>query len=685
MYRIQDNGIAIKASQPCNFDILRYYAVLSETVLSNAFAPFFVRWNVNDRVFSGEFKNIAALIQLMNDWDVGGNWAFETEENFILGGNPLNNYGKLTIEILLANSSIVADYSTRLSPKNAGIPLGIGEHQVTIQDLATNCMDTIQVKVVCTTLDTIAIALDIGQTRTLCLNNEELLSEVSTIKNMNLTSDFYSIEPQTVDCLKISGIKLGMDSMLLLACDSFGVCDTTFLIVSVRKKLTKIRQLVSKLGETSTFCINPNELALPGNIVVFSDACGSDTPEIAALAYDKSSLCFTYTGVATGKDSICTLVCDNFGNCDTLQFKISVARAEVVYDTLFVNVDKVKDCLNIDGLLGLNILMDETCHSKQVDSKIEFKLDPNTLCVEYSGKTLGRDSACVWLVDEFGNAKLKVYQIDVIQATVAYVQDSVFINETINFCVDSIELRGNPVRLFNICPRSSGSLVEFFISSDYCLEITGVDLGKEEACLVLCDDLGYCDTTFLTVVVVPYQFPPQATNDNASTNQNTPVVINVQANDDTKGGINVISVVNPPKYGRAIVLSNGTIQYFPDNQSCRGKDEFGYLICNNTGCDNATVTIEVQCDGVEVYTGFSPNGDGWNDVFFIANIESKPNNLLRVFNRWGNLVYEINGYKNNWNGNWNGKLLPDGTYFYILEITEEDKTLTYKGSVEIHR
>ncbi|NJL77495.1 MAG: hypothetical protein HC892_23095 [Saprospiraceae bacterium] len=183
--------------------------------------------------------------------------------------------------------------------------------------------------------------------------------------------------------------------------------------------------MVAQLGTTNTFCINRNELALPGNIVSFTAACEQTSPTVASLSYDVLSLCLTYTGTAVGKDSICTVVCDYFGNCDTLQFRIAIAEPEIIFDTVFINVDRVKQCLDVGGLLGVNILMDETCQSQEPNTKLDFQFDPRTLCVEYIGEALGRDSACVWLIDEFGNAKLTIFQITVIQPTIAYVLDSI--------------------------------------------------------------------------------------------------------------------------------------------------------------------------------------------------------------------------------------------------------------------
>ena len=84
---------------------------------------------------------------------------------------------------------------------------------------------------------------------------------------------------------------------------------------------------------------------------------------------------------------------------------------------------------------------------------------------------------------------------------------------------------------------------------------------------------------------------------------------------------------------------------------------------------------------VEVFNVISPNGDGINDVLTIDKIEFFPNNTLEIVNRWGVLVYKVNGY-NNSNTFFNGyanqgkvisksKKLPTGTYFYKLQFKQE--------------
>ncbi|RDY61699.1 gliding motility-associated C-terminal domain-containing protein [Flagellimonas nanhaiensis] len=98
----------------------------------------------------------------------------------------------------------------------------------------------------------------------------------------------------------------------------------------------------------------------------------------------------------------------------------------------------------------------------------------------------------------------------------------------------------------------------------------------------------------------------------------------------------------------------------------------------------------------EIYTGITPNGDGINDYFRIDGIESYPNNTLRIFNRWGVLIYETEGYgleNNLFKGFSEGRAtilkertLPSGTYFYILTFPNENPGQeNYSGYIYINR
>ncbi|WP_379952735.1 gliding motility-associated C-terminal domain-containing protein [Dokdonia sp. R78006] len=99
---------------------------------------------------------------------------------------------------------------------------------------------------------------------------------------------------------------------------------------------------------------------------------------------------------------------------------------------------------------------------------------------------------------------------------------------------------------------------------------------------------------------------------------------------------------------------------------------------NNDGePDDPTITVlDVEQD-LEIFNEISPNGDGVNETFVIQGLQNYPNNVLRIYNRWGNIVFEEANYKNNFDGTSNGRAtvergekLPVGTYYYLLDLND---------------
>ena len=87
-------------------------------------------------------------------------------------------------------------------------------------------------------------------------------------------------------------------------------------------------------------------------------------------------------------------------------------------------------------------------------------------------------------------------------------------------------------------------------------------------------------------------------------------------------------------------------------------------------CDVATVEVKVVDSSEDCFAPnvITPNNDGMNDVLRIPCVASDPQSQLKVFNRWGDLVYETASYRNDWGGTYNGNPLPNGTYFYLLQM-----------------
>ncbi|HEX8060537.1 MAG TPA: FG-GAP-like repeat-containing protein [Cyclobacteriaceae bacterium] len=91
----------------------------------------------------------------------------------------------------------------------------------------------------------------------------------------------------------------------------------------------------------------------------------------------------------------------------------------------------------------------------------------------------------------------------------------------------------------------------------------------------------------------------------------------------------------------------------------------------NGGC-TATASITVQVDGSMKFTNvFTPNGDGFNDLWVIQGIETLGNCTITVFDSFGSQIFEQKGYQNNWDGTYNGKKVPRGTYYYIVNCPDK--------------
>ena len=97
---------------------------------------------------------------------------------------------------------------------------------------------------------------------------------------------------------------------------------------------------------------------------------------------------------------------------------------------------------------------------------------------------------------------------------------------------------------------------------------------------------------------------------------------------------------------------------------------FTVTITDSNGCEfTDQVTVCVKEDTFKPVSIITPNGDGKNDELYFGGLSDYPDNTLRIFNRWGNLIFEAEGYQvygDLFKGLRNGDRLPADTYYYIL-------------------
>lgn len=165
---------------------------------------------------------------------------------------------------------------------------------------------------------------------------------------------------------------------------------------------------------------------------------------------------------------------------------------------------------------------------------------------------------------------------------------------------------------------------------------------------------------------------PQAQNDTFELDFGQTDILNVINNDVLVPGF-TIEVLQDPMQGSLLLRPDKNIEYVPDPVFI-GADEFIYRICSEACpdiCSIATVSLQIgDLNNCVVPSLFTPNNDGVNDNFLVPCFEADifPNNIVSIFNQWGDEVYRSENYQNDWQGTYNGADLPASTYYYVVEF-----------------
>lgn len=676
----------------CAFDTLVVYSY-TDLFGQGDLGPYEVTsWNIGGTIFTGVFQDIPALVDSMNIWDPMGNWSSDTLAQTISGGSPGLNYGFMEINATLFGTSSTLGANFAFFPRGFSIVLSENTQEVVIRSLLNGCADTLIANVFCTNIDTIYEEIIVNTQDTICLDASELPGNIDTIYNYcpgSVDDVTITFLPDT-SCFILDGLTVGMDTACMVVCDDLGFCDTTIVIIDVLDNDQTVIDTIFT-GVTETYCIDTTLLNLIGAVDTIYNGCPELSDGNVEFDIQADSYCVDYTGLEIGTDTACIVLCDTFGFCDTVDFYITVIDDPFnIVDTIMVD-EEVTYCIDTSILtIGAVDTIYNDCPDFSGD-EVVFEIDPDSLCITYTGIDIGVDTACIVLCDSLDNCDTLNITVVVIPDNTGdfgpdWFVDTVYINQTEIHCVDTIDLPGNIVSIENVCPDVATGDVDFDLNPfDYCVSYTGDSLGVDTACIVICDDLGNCDTTYFAIYVVEFFDLPNLNDDYDTTSIGTPVVINIKSNDSLFGGIDTVYILDEPIYGTASINLDCSATYIAGDEFCEREDQFTYVACNPIGCDTATVYVYITCEDIVIFNAVSANDDGVNDTFFVSGIEDYPDNVLRIYNRWGNLVYSTTGYQNDWRGTYNNELaLPDGTYFYLLELNDEDGRV-FSGYLELYR
>ncbi|MEZ4885247.1 MAG: Ig-like domain-containing protein [Chitinophagales bacterium] len=237
-------------------------------------------------------------------------------------------------------------------------------------------------------------------------------------------------------------------------------------------------------------------------------------------------------------------------------------------------------------------------------------------------------------------------------------------------------------------------------------------VGTDSFQYLITDPTGRTDTAWVFITIdststnPPIEGEVVAMDDATTTTESVDVVIPVLENDFLPADSLVTSIdiriVQPALSGTALE-GDTSVLYMPDLDFV-GIDSFRYELCvtfinDSVACDTALVVVNVESNNClpKFANAFSPNNDGINDLFLIEGSEACFNeefpSSLMIFNRWGDVVYQVDNYDNTaaWDGTWqeSSKDVPDGTYFYVFSYqlfeTETVVPRNKTGFVEVCR
>ena len=207
----------------------------------------------------------------------------------------------------------------------------------------------------------------------------------------------------------------------------------------------------------------------------------------------------------------------------------------------------------------------------------------------------------------------------------------------------------------------------------------------------VCDTAALCATAEIYINIQGTNLPPVVVDDNYNFADTVrAAVLDVLANDADPGHdtLYVAAVGSIDSSGNLGSLSldsaTGHVLFSHTPLTC-GSKTFEYIVCNLSQCDTGMVTVNITCpDSIFTPQGFSPNGDGKNDLLVFRGLEYFAPSSITVFNRYGTTVYQNSNYLNDWDGTDmdSHHALPDGTYFFVLTLSNGR---TYNNYVIINR
>jgi hypothetical protein len=211
------------------------------------------------------------------------------------------------------------------------------------------------------------------------------------------------------------------------------------------------------------------------------------------------------------------------------------------------------------------------------------------------------------------------------------------------------------------------------------IEYSGLPFtGSDAVTIRVCDDQGLCSDGIITINVTNTAPLFVNTSRSISAGANTSIdLVSLVSDEENNVLLSTLQITGPLASGASSIITDGQLLIDYAGVNFTGNETLQVQVCDIAeACATSTITLDVTGEpsdaAIIVYNAVAPKGSSeLNRYLHIANLPE--NNRVTIFNRWGDEVYQVNGYSNESSSrrfegfNKHGNALPSGTYFYKIE------------------
>ncbi|MEM6319093.1 MAG: Ig-like domain-containing protein [Bacteroidota bacterium] len=456
---------------------------------------------------------------------------------------------------------------------------------------------------------------------------------VSTTPLVNVTNGSLSLNTDGTYTYQPNLSFTGNDQFRYSVCDD-GIpmaCDSATVYLTVLEgqnpPLVIPSPITTPQDSTATLCVPITDLN-EGDIFTANLCPGSPVNGTTMPTVNGNELCIAYIPAIgfSGTDSICLVVCDQTGRCDTATIPVTVvptlppvtnpAPPIAIPTTITIPQDSTAMvCTPIIDPNAGDTFTASLCPGSPANGTTTPTVNGNELCLEYepnAGYT-GDDPVCVIVCDQTGLCDTITIPVAIIPspAPVDSMQPPILVlppiviseDATGTVCGPVVDANPEDTHAVTICEQPANGTASVTVdntTNQVCVTYTPpADFnGPDSVCVKVCDQTGLCDSVMVPIEVLLANDAPVAVDDATNLNEDSPVTVDVQDNDtDPDGNPLTTTIIGTTTQGVTPVVENGdSITYTPP-MDFNGMDTITYQVCDNRNpmlCDTAMVVITVD-------------------------------------------------------------------------------------------